>query len=70
MYRYITLFDKPDKFIFKKRGLKALFWANCIAATCRILKNATFRLAEKILLIYFVKISKLNVFARHLLAEN
>ena len=59
---WILYLDKLDKFIFQKRGFLANHWA----AICRIRKNVAFWLAEKILLIHFVRINKLNVFARHL----
>ena len=59
-----------DKFIFQKRGLKLFFSANHGAAICRIRKKAAFWLAEKILLIPFVRINKLNVFAGLLPTEN
>ena len=49
--------------VFQKRGLKALFFHG--ATICRIRKNAAFWLAEKILLIDFVRINKLYVFAGH-----
>ena len=67
---WLLYIDKLDKFIFQKRGLKALFSANHWAAICRIRKNAAFWLAEKILLIHFVRINRLNVFAGDLLTEN
>ena len=40
---------------FNKRGFKALFSANHWAAICKIRKNAAFWLAEKIILIHFVR---------------
>ena len=67
---WLLYFDKLDKFIFQKRGLKAPFSANHWAAICRIRKNAAFWLAEKILLIHFVSINKLHVFAGDLPTEN
>ena len=54
---------------FKKR-IENSFFGNHRAAICRIRKNAAFWLAGKILLIHFVRINKLNVFAGDLPTEN
>ena len=62
--------NKLDKFIFQKRGLKAHFSGSHWPAICRIHKNAVFWLTGKILLIHFVRINKLNVFAGDLPTEN
>ena len=62
--------DKLDKLIFQKRELKALFSANHWAAVCRTRKNAAFWFPEKIFVIHFVRINKLNVFTGDLPTEN
>ena len=56
---WLLYINKFDKFIFQKRGLKAIFSPNHWAAICRIHKNPAFWLAEKVLLIHFVRIDKL-----------
>ena len=67
---YKTFLDKLNTFIFQKRGFKALFSANHWAAICTICKDVAFWLAEKILLIHFVRINKLNVSAWYLPTKN
>ena len=56
---WLLYINKFDKFIFQKRGLKAIFSPDHWAAICRIHKNPAFWLAEKVLLIHFVRINKL-----------
>ena len=56
---WLLYINKFDKFIFQKRGLKAIFSPNHWAAICRIHKNPAFWLVEKVLLIHFVRINKL-----------
>ena len=67
---WLLYINKFDKFIFQKKGLKALFSPKHWAAICRIHKNPTFWLATKVPLIHFVRINKLNVFAGDLPTEN
>ena len=67
---WLLYIDKLDKFIFQKKGLKALYSVNHWATICWIRKNTASWLAEKILIIHFVGINKLNDFAGYLPTEN
>ena len=55
---------------FKKKKIESSFLADHGAAILRICKNAAVWLAEKVILIHFVRINKLDVFTGHLPAEN
>ena len=67
---YKTYLDNVDKFIFQKKKIESSFLADHGAAILRICKNAAVWLAEKVILIHFVRINKLDVFTGHLPAEN